>query len=48
LYLLRVQGFYFTLLQYSPIQAFTARFAPSMQFTASATKQRAGLYSGFS
>lgn len=26
-----VQGFYFALLQYSPIQAFTARFAPSMQ-----------------
>jgi hypothetical protein len=31
LHLLRVQGFYFALLQYSPIQAFTARFVPSMQ-----------------
>lgn len=31
LHLLRVQGFCFALLQYSPIQAFTARFAPSMQ-----------------
>ena len=29
--LLRVQGFYFAPLQYSHIQAFTARFAPSMQ-----------------
>jgi hypothetical protein len=26
LHLLRVQGFYFALLQYSPIQAFTTRF----------------------
>lgn len=26
-----MQGFYFALLQYSPTQAFTARFAPSMQ-----------------
>jgi hypothetical protein len=31
LHLLRVQGFYFALLQYNPIQAFTARFTPSMQ-----------------
>lgn len=31
LHLLRVQGFYFALLQCSPIQAFTARFVPSMQ-----------------
>ena len=31
LYLLRVQGFCFALLQYNPIQAFTARFASSMQ-----------------
>lgn len=31
LHLLRVQGFYFALLQYSHIQAFTACFAPSMQ-----------------
>ena len=31
LHLLRVQGFYFALLQYSRIQAFTARFVPSMQ-----------------
>lgn len=31
LHLLRVQGFYFSMLQCSPIQAFTARFAPSMQ-----------------
>jgi hypothetical protein len=31
LHLLRVQGFYFALLQYSPMQAFTARFVPSMQ-----------------
>lgn len=32
LHLLRVQGFYFALLQYNHTQAFTARFAPSMQF----------------
>lgn len=31
MHLLRVQGFYFVLLQYSNIQAFTARFVPSMQ-----------------
>lgn len=31
LHLLRVQGFYFALLQYSPIQAFTAHFVPSVQ-----------------
>lgn len=31
LHLLRVQGFCFTLLQYSRIQAFTAAFLPSMQ-----------------
>lgn len=31
LHLLRVQGFYFALLQYSHIQAFTAAFIPSMQ-----------------
>lgn len=31
LHLLRVQGFYFALLQYSPIQAFTVRFVPYMQ-----------------
>ena len=31
LHLLRMQGFYFALLQYNPIQAFTARFVPSMQ-----------------
>lgn len=31
LHLLRVQGFYFALSQYSRIQAFTARFAVSMQ-----------------
>ena len=31
LHLLRVQGFYFALLQYSRIQAFTAAFIPSMQ-----------------
>lgn len=31
LYPLRVQGFYFALLKCSPIQAFTARFVPSMQ-----------------
>ena len=31
LHLLRVQGFYFAILQYSPIQAFTTPFAPSMQ-----------------
>jgi hypothetical protein len=29
--LLRVQGFYFVQMQYSPIQAFTAAFIPSMQ-----------------
>lgn len=32
LHLLRVQGFYFALLQYGPIQAFTACFLSSMQF----------------
>jgi len=32
LHLLRVQGFYFALLQYSTIQAFTARFVLLMQF----------------
>lgn len=32
LHLLRVQGFYFALLQYSPIQAFTVCFMLSMQF----------------
>lgn len=32
LHLLKVQGFYFVRRQYSCIQAFTARFAPSMQF----------------
>ena len=31
LHLLRVQGFYFALLQYNPIQAFTACFVPSMK-----------------
>lgn len=31
LHLLRVQGFCFALLQYRPIQAFTARFVPLMQ-----------------
>jgi hypothetical protein len=31
LHLLRVRGFYFALLQYSPIQAFTVRFVPSMK-----------------
>lgn len=31
LHLLRVQGFYFAMLQYSRIQAFTAAFIPSMQ-----------------
>lgn len=31
LHLLRVRGFYFALLQYSRIQAFTARFVPSTQ-----------------
>lgn len=31
LHLLRVRGFYFALLQYSRIQAFTACFAPFMQ-----------------
>lgn len=31
LHLLRVQGFYFALLQYSTIQAFTARFVSSIQ-----------------
>lgn len=45
LHLLRVQGFCFALLQYSPIQAFTVRFMPSVQsYTANATKQRTGLY----
>jgi hypothetical protein len=32
LHLLRVQGFYFALLQYIHTQAFTAAFIPSMQF----------------
>lgn len=31
LHLLRMQGFYFALLQYSPIQAFTVRFMLSVQ-----------------
>lgn len=31
LHLLRMQGFYFAILQYSPIQSFTARFVPFMQ-----------------
>ena len=31
LHLLRVQGFYFAQMQYSPIQAFTARFVTYMQ-----------------
>ena len=31
LHLLRVQGFYFAILQYSPMQAFIARFVPLMQ-----------------
>jgi hypothetical protein len=31
LHLLRVQGFYFAMLQCSLIQAFTVRFVPSMQ-----------------
>lgn len=31
LHLLRVQGFYFAPLQCSPMQAFTGRFASSMQ-----------------
>lgn len=48
LHLLRVQGFYFALLQYSPIQAFTVRFIPSMHYTANAVKPRTGLYMGFS
>ena len=49
LHLLRVQGFYFSLLQYSPIQAFTAAFISFMQvYTTHATKQRTGLYRGFS
>ena len=32
LHLLRVQGFYFVLLQYSHTQAFTVRFVSSIQF----------------
>ena len=44
-----VRGFYFALMQCSHTQAFTACFVPSMQnYTAHATKQRAGLYSGIS
>ena len=43
-----VQGFYFALMQYIPIQAFTARFVPSMSYTANAVKQRTELYSGVS
>lgn len=44
-----VQGFYFALLQYSHIQAFTACFMPLMQsYTAHAAKQRTGLCGGFS
>lgn len=49
LHLLRVQGFYFALLQYRPIQAFTAAFISSMQsYTDHAAKQRTGLYRDFS
>ena len=33
-----VQGFYFALMQYSPIQAFTARFVPFMQLYSSHRK----------
>lgn len=36
------------MLQYSSIQAFTARFVSSMQLTAHSAKQRTGLYSGVS
>lgn len=44
-----MQGFYFSLLQYSQIQAFTARFAVLTQFyTVNAAKQRTGLYRGVS
>ena len=43
-----MQGFYFVLLQYSPIQAFTARFVPSMQFTIHAIKQHTELCRVFS
>lgn len=43
-----VQGFCFARMQYSPIQAFTACFAVSMNYTTNATKQCAGLYRGFS
>lgn len=44
-----MQGFYFALLQYSHIQAFTARFASSTQnYTTHAAKQCTGLYRGFS
>lgn len=49
LHLLRVQGFYFALLQYSHIQAFTAHFVfPMQNYTTHATKPRAGLYRCFS
>lgn len=49
LHLLRVQGFYFALSQYSRIQAFITRFTQSMQsYTAHAAKQRTGLCRGFS
>ena len=49
LHLLEVQGFYFAPLQYAKIQAFTARFVPSMQnYTTSTAKQRTGLYMGVS
>lgn len=40
-------GFYFAPMQYSPIQAFTAAFLPSMQL-AIAAKQHTGLYRRFS
>ena len=43
-----VQGFCFARMQYSPIQAFTACFAVSMNYTTNATKQRTGLYSDLS
>lgn len=46
--LTRCRAFIFARAQYSPIQAFTARFALSMQFTTHITKQRTGLYNSFS
>lgn len=46
LHLMGVQGFYFFLLQYSQIQAFTTAFLPSMQFIQPTTQNSAQGFTG--